>query len=75
MSFLVPMSGRSVRINVYGVDGGLVRSLVDGPQTAGPHSILWDGRDTRGHALPAGMYVVRMDAEGFAAMHKVLLMR
>ena len=75
VTFLVPMSGRSVRINVYGVDGGLVRSLVDGPQTAGPHSILWDGRDTRGHALPAGMYVVRMDAEGFAAMHKVLLMR
>jgi hypothetical protein len=75
IAFEVPVSGRSVRVTVYGVDGGLVRSLVAGPQSAGSHAITWDGRDARGHAVPAGLYVVRMDAEGFAAMHKVLLMR
>jgi flagellar hook assembly protein FlgD len=64
-----------VSIKVYGLDGGLVRTLVEGPQRAGKHTIDWDGRTSRGQQTPAGFYVVRMDAPGFVAMRKVLLVR
>jgi hypothetical protein len=73
--FQVPAADRPVQVRIYGVDGALVRSLVSGLQTAGDHIVTWNARDDRGRAVPAGMYVVRMDAAGFKAMHKVLLMR
>jgi len=75
LEFEVPQSGQRVRIDVFGVNGGLVRSLMDGPETAGSHTVTWDGRDARGRLVPAGMYVVRMEAANFAGMHKVLLVR
>jgi hypothetical protein len=75
LEFDVPQSGPRVRIDVFSVNGGLVRSLLDGPQNAGTHSVTWDGRDARGRTVPAGMYVIRMEAADFAGMHKVLLVR
>jgi len=75
LEFEVPQSGRGVRIDVFGINGGRVQTLVDGPQTAGTHAVTWDGRDSRGRAVPAGMYVIRMEAADFSGMRKVLLVR
>ena len=75
LEFLVPQSGHRVRIDVFGVNGGLVKSLIDGPEAAGTHTATWDGRDARGRMVPAGMYVIRMQAADFTGMHKVLLVR
>ena len=64
-----------MKVGLYDVSGRLVRSLVDGAQTPGRKSMAWDGRDDAGRALPAGLYLVRMQAAGFAQMHKLVLMR
>ncbi len=71
----VPSPGGAVRLSLYDVGGRLVRSLVDGPQTPGAKSIAWDGRDDSGHTLPAGMYLVRMQAAGYTQMRKLVLTR
>jgi hypothetical protein len=71
----VPSSGGVVRVGLYDISGRLVRSLVDGAQTPGRKSATWDGRDDQGRALPAGLYLVRMQAAGFAQMHKLVLTR
>ena len=53
-----------VELAVYGVDGRLVRTLVQGSREAGVHRLAWDGRDNEGHRLTAGMYFARLTAGG-----------
>jgi hypothetical protein len=74
-SYDVPLRGGAIRLGIFDLGGRLVRSLVDGPQTPGAKWIVWDGRDDAGHALPAGMYVVRMEAPSFVQSRKLVLTR
>ena len=71
--FVVPGEGR-VRVRIFDAAGRRVRSLVDGPMAAGPHQVLWDGRDARGVALPAAVYFARMEGAGAARTAKIVLL-
>jgi hypothetical protein len=44
-------------------------------RAAGPHEIVWDGRDAAGRDVPAGAYFARFDAEGRSFRHTVLILR
>lgn len=46
-----------VQLTVYNIAGQRVRVLVDGVQTQGVYSIVWDGRDEAGGAVGTGMYI------------------
>ncbi|MEZ4649425.1 MAG: FlgD immunoglobulin-like domain containing protein [Candidatus Eisenbacteria bacterium] len=65
----------SVRLAVYDASGRQVRSLVSGTQTAGSHSIEWDGRNDSGTVLPAGVYLDRLETEGTTSERKMLRMK
>ena len=41
-----------------------MRSLFAGTLPACERTLTWDGRDESGHALPAGLYFVRLVTEG-----------
>lgn len=71
--FQVPGATR-VQLGIHDVAGRLVRSF-DGTYAAGGHSVAWDGRDGSGRTLPAGVYFVRMHAEGFQASRRMVLGR
>jgi hypothetical protein len=45
---------------VYDVSGREVRRLVDGQLGRGTHHVQWDGRDSRGHGVAAGVYLVHL---------------
>ena len=64
-----------VRLTIYGVDGRLVRVLVDGVEPAGAHAIAWDGRDGSGREQPAGVYFFRLAAGDETAARKLLLLK
>ncbi|MBK7366331.1 MAG: hypothetical protein IPJ04_00095 [Candidatus Eisenbacteria bacterium] len=49
---------------VYDVAGRLVRTLQRGTLTAGAHELEWDGNTDAGRAAEAGLYFVRMTADG-----------
>ena len=51
--------GRKVRVLVHDLLGRVRRRLLDGQRILGDAALVWDGRDDRGEALPAGIYVVR----------------
>ncbi|MBK7701386.1 MAG: S8 family serine peptidase [bacterium] len=64
------------RLAVYDVRGQLVRELLAGePLAAGPHAVVWDGRDDAGHEAPSGLYLARLLAEGVRLERKLLLAR
>jgi hypothetical protein len=53
-----------VTIQVFGIGGRLVRSLVDEPQEVGFYTIEWDGRDDWQRPVASGVFYLRMSAPG-----------
>ena len=71
----VPAGGGTVTLRIYYVGGRLVRTLVDGVETAGNKSVAWQGRDDRGQMVATGVYFYRMTAPGFEKTRKMLLLK
>ena len=70
----LPTEGR-VRLEIFNALGQPIRTLVDGPQQAGPSVIRWDGRDEAGQSLPSGLYFYRLRAGGFVQVRKMVLVK
>jgi hypothetical protein len=69
--FDLPSANR-VSVDVYGVDGRLVRRLVDGAREAGRHTAYWDGTDGAGSRVVPGMYFARVRAGQSQAMLRIV---
>ncbi|NOT35135.1 MAG: T9SS type A sorting domain-containing protein [Candidatus Eisenbacteria bacterium] len=61
LAFELPAT-RHVDVAVHGIDGRLVRRLIDHELTAGRHRAVWDGRDERGQLVASGVYFARIRA-------------
>lgn len=70
----LPHTG-AVSARVYDVSGRLVRTLLRGPLAAGRHTLVWDGRDGRGAAAPAGVYRVRVTTPDGEAGTRIVRLR
>jgi hypothetical protein len=68
-------AGAHVVLSVHDAAGRLVRSLMDGPQPPGEHSVFWDGADQFGRAVGAGVYFHRLSAAGQVKTRAVLVVR
>jgi len=68
-------SPAATRLRVIDPQGRVVRQLVNEPLPGGPHTVEWDGRDGRGRVLPSGLYLLRLDAYGAVASHRMLLLQ
>ncbi len=64
-----------VSLKVYDIHGRLVRTLVEGYQTFGYHTIVWDSRDNRGKAVASGVYLYIMAAGEFREARRMVLLR
>jgi hypothetical protein len=62
-------------LSIYNVQGKLVRSLYNGPQQAGNHSMDWNGTDDNGNELNAGIYFYQLQTEGFVKTMKMFMHR
>lgn len=85
-SWPVPFHGRSTfafslpsasgaRLEVYDVRGGHIRTLAQGDYGSGAHRVQWDGRDAKGRAVAAGLYVCRLTAGAHAITNRTILAR
>jgi hypothetical protein len=63
LSFRSERSGM-VRVRVFDTAGRLVRTVVDAPLPAGPHSMPLEARDSGGRPLASGVYFYRVEAAG-----------
>jgi len=64
-----------VDLVLYSVGGRRVRTLVSGTQEAGEYRFTWDGRDDHGHAVAAGVYYLRLVADGRQFSRSVVNLR
>ena len=72
--FDVPVQAH-VRLNVFDALGRQVAMLVDEVVAAGQHAVSWDAQDAAGKALPAGIYLYRIETGSFTEVHKMTLLR
>ena len=63
------------RLSLYDVGGRRLRVLVDGPLPAGEHNLEWDGKDEDGRALPAGVYLARLENANTIMVARMALTR
>ena len=64
-----------VKLDVYDIRGRLVKSLLSEALEVGRHEVVWLGRDRRGSGVASGVYFARMQADGFEAIKRVLLVK
>jgi hypothetical protein len=55
---------RSLEVAIHDVTGRRVGTLFRGTLGAGPHAFAWRGRDEAGSPVPAGVFFVRVRADG-----------
>ena len=63
------------RVEVFTVSGRLVTTLLDRALPAGPHTFPWNGRAADGAALAAGVYHMRLTADGVQMSRKFAMIR
>jgi hypothetical protein len=70
LRFKTPAESK-VTITVCNILGQPVRILLDQTCAAGNHRVVWDGKNELGREVVSGIYIVRMEARGFAS-HRVM---
>jgi hypothetical protein len=69
ISFTLPEAG-TAHLTVFDLTGRQIALLVNGNLSAGTHRVDFDGS-----ALPSGIYYYRLEADGQAAVRKLVLMK
>ena len=59
-----------VALRIYDVTGREIATLMNEQMQAGCHRILWDAQ-----SIPTGVYFVKMEANAFSAIRKVVLVK
>jgi hypothetical protein len=64
-----------VILTIYDMLGRVVRTLVQEPQSAGWHTITWDGRNAQQIPVSSGVYLYRLEAGEFHHVRKMVLLK
>lgn len=64
-----------VLLAVYDITGRPVKTLVNSQVERGYHRAVWNGRDSKGKKVPAGVYLCRFEAGQFRQSLKVMLIK
>ena len=64
-----------VKLEIYNVLGQNVTTLVDKNQSAGYHSLIWDGTNESGQVVSSGLYLYRLTANDKSFLKKMILLK
>jgi hypothetical protein len=65
----------NVTLNIYSIDGQLVKSLFSGYVPAGNHRFLWYGNDDQNLPVSSGIYLYRLVAGNEVLTRKMVLVK
>ena len=64
-----------INLTIYNISGQEVRTLVNEYQSAGDYFEIWDGSDNQRNMLTSGVYMYRLEVNGFQKTMKMLLIK
>jgi hypothetical protein len=74
IGFTLPEAGY-VTVSVYDMTGRLVSTLVEGNLDEGIHMVDWDGMDSSGAMVSAGVYIYALESSDMMMTKKMILMK
>lgn len=72
ISYAVLTEG-NVTLRLYDLTGREVRTLVQGYEQPGLRHVIFDGKDSQGHTLPAGTYICYLTTSSGSASTKIIV--
>lgn len=64
-----------VKINIYDMNGRLVRLLTSSRQKAGRHSVIWNSKNELDQQVSAGMYIYSIETENDIKTSKMIFLK
>ena len=64
-----------LNISIYDMTGKMINNIVNQHQNPGHFSVVWDGKNTKGENVAAGMYIYMIDAGEFRQTKKMILLK
>ncbi|MBN2088009.1 S8 family serine peptidase [candidate division KSB1 bacterium] len=64
-----------VSINIFNINGALVRNLVNEELNAGYYTVQWDGKNNRNQLVSSGIYLYRLKSDNTIKVKKMILLR
>ena len=74
IEYTLPEPGR-VLVRIYDGLGQVFRTILDTEQSAGRHSVVWDGKDANGISVSSGHYIYRIDSGNNAESKMMILLK
>ena len=65
----------NVRLEIFNVRGQIIKTLVNEPQEAGRHGVIWHGTDNNGRAVTSGVYFYRLTTDSVSEIRRMLLLK
>jgi flagellar hook assembly protein FlgD len=59
-----------VVLKAYDSQGALIATMLEGMKSAGTHQLTWNAA-----RLPAGVYLLKLEAGGFSAVQKAVVVK
>ncbi|MDZ7289651.1 MAG: T9SS type A sorting domain-containing protein [candidate division KSB1 bacterium] len=72
ITFALPAPGKA-NLAIYNLSGQLIRTLISGTLASGSHNFYWDATDDGGVRVASGVYLCRLEFDGWLSQHKLLL--
>lgn len=65
----------TVKINIYDINGRLVRELINEEKNTGHYSINWDGKDNSGKIIASSTYFYQIQAGSYGQAKKMIFLK
>ena len=75
MAWEGPVADGPVELNIYSVQGALIRTLVSEVMDPGRHEAVWDGTDRYGQRVSSEVYLARLVTRDATGMTKLVLLK
>ncbi len=72
--FTLPKENQ-VTLNIYNIQGQLIKRLVKQRYDAGAYTVNWNGRDRYDQKVASGIYIYRIQAGSFSQTRKMILIK
>jgi len=74
ISFELPRA-EQVKLAIYAVNGRRIATLLSDEMVAGPHQVVWNGRDDRGQQMASGTYFYRLQTGSQELTRRMILIK
>ena len=64
-----------IKLQIFNLDGELIKTLVNAYNYAGVHKRVWDGIDNNGDKVSEGIFLIVMETENRLVYKKMILIK